>query len=40
MQKEIKCPQCGGNRFNESGNNSYLRKDKNKDSFLYDWESE
>ena len=23
MQKEIKCPQCGGNRFNESGNNSY-----------------
>lgn len=22
-QKEIKCPNCGGNRFNELGNNSY-----------------
>lgn len=23
MQEEIKCPQCGGNRLNELGNNSY-----------------
>lgn len=23
MQEEIKCPQCGGNKFNERGNNTY-----------------
>lgn len=23
MQKDIKCPNCGGNRFNELGNNAY-----------------
>lgn len=23
MQEDIKCSQCGGNRFNELGNNSY-----------------
>ena len=23
MQEGIKCPNCGGNRFNELGNNAY-----------------
>ncbi len=23
MQEEIKCPQCGGNKFNDRGNNTY-----------------
>lgn len=23
MQEEIKCPQCGGGKFNECGNNAY-----------------
>ena len=23
MQEEIKCPQCGGNKFSDRGNNTY-----------------